>query len=75
VSSNFPSFFYLTANKYVQANLQMGFINLECDTSLKRNFSETKLQDFNAYLTKEKVPCAQILWVKNDRNVWQHLCI
>jgi hypothetical protein len=35
-------------------NLQMGLINLQCDTNLNQKFSETKLQDFNSYLPKEK---------------------
>jgi hypothetical protein len=34
-------------------NLQMELINLNCDTNLNQKFSETKLQDFYPYLSKE----------------------
>jgi len=37
--------------------------------------SETKLQVFYFYLPKEKFFCAEILWIKNDSDVWQYLCI
>jgi 17beta-estradiol 17-dehydrogenase/3beta-hydroxysteroid 3-dehydrogenase/mitotic-spindle organizing protein 1 len=37
-------------------NLQMELINLNCDTKLNQKFSETKLQDFYSYLSKEIFP-------------------
>lgn len=49
----------------MQANLQIGVINFQCNTNLKQKFSEIKLQDFASYLPKE-ISCAQMLWFKND---------
>jgi AAA15 family ATPase/GTPase len=37
-------------------NVQMELINLNRDTKINQKFSETKLQDFYSYLSKEKFP-------------------
>jgi hypothetical protein len=37
-------------------NLQVELINLYCDTNLNQKFSETELQDFYSYLSKEIFP-------------------
>jgi hypothetical protein len=45
-------------------NLQIELINLQCDTNLTWNFSETDLQDFYSYLPKEKFPVLRSFWLR-----------
>jgi hypothetical protein len=50
----------------------MELISFQCKTNLNQKFPEAHMQGFYFYLPKE-VSCAQILQVKNDCAVQEHL--